>query len=306
MEEFSDKVIYKTNQHIIVFIIKFIKFFFFFSIPISILVYLFSDYSIIWFYITLIITGLISWLLSYFFWSKWYFIITNEKIALKVRNWLFSKYHISIYFKNIKDIAYSKNHVLHYLLNYWTFFARSWWWVQWDFLATNLPDVETIYKYVSFVLWLSEKERKEMSFLDIQNSNKSNSQNEKNISKEEIIESEKNNLVNIKWVKEIILLDQQDKDYIFANEEDNNHWVYECIKKEIVFCITHDSNFRDPDEVIVLKLWNKVIFPAVSFHEVKQKNVVSWSPGVKIHQYLSPKFHDIDEYDATILIGFNT
>jgi len=305
MQEFSDKIIYKTNQHFVVLVIRFLKWFFLFCLPISIAIFLIADYNLWVFFLTLIITWLIVFGLNYFFWNKWYFIITNEKIALKARNGLFSKYHISIYFRNIKDIAYSKNHLFHYLFNYGTFFARSWGWVQWDFLATDLPDIETIYKYVSFVLWLSEKERKDIAFMDIQDLNQSITWNSKKLDKEEILAQETKNLLSVKWVKEVVVLNKEDLDFIFANEEDRNHWVYETIKRDIVLCITHDSSFRDPDDVIVLKLWNKVIFPAISFHEVKQKNVVSSSPGIKVHQYLSSKFKNLDEYDATILIWFD-
>jgi len=82
--------------------------------------------------------------------------------------------------------------------------------------------------------------------------------------------------------------------------------VYESIKRDIVFCATHDSTFRDPDERIIIKLGNKIIFPTVGFHEIKQKNIVSSSPGIEVHKYLIKKLKNFHEDDATLLIGFDT
>ena len=206
---------------------------------------------------------------------------------------------MSIYFENIKDIAYSKNNILHYLLNYWTFFARSSPWAWGDFTVKNIPNVETVYKIVNYLHILSKEDRNELKNLDIDN---------KKIKKEDIldiIENEKNKLLNIKWIKEVILLDEDFKKYIFENEEDRNHWVHETIRKKIVFCVTHDSYFRNADSQIVLKLWKKIIFPAVSFHEIKRSSTVSSSPWEEVHKYLIKKFKNIDEDDATILIGFD-
>jgi len=75
--------------------------------------------------ISVIIILVIFFLFDFYFWSKSYFIISNEKILIKVRNGIFSKYHMNIYYKNIRDMAYSKNNIMHYAFNYGTFFARS-------------------------------------------------------------------------------------------------------------------------------------------------------------------------------------
>jgi hypothetical protein len=69
--------------------------------------------------------------------------------------------------------------------------------------------------------------------------------------------------------------------------------------------VTHDSSFRSADAPIVLKLWSKVIFPAVSFHEIKEKNTVSSSPWIEVHKYLSNKFKNLAPDDATLIIGFD-
>ena len=206
---------------------------------------------------------------------------------------------MSIYFENVKDIAYSKNNILHYLLNYWTFFARSSPWASGDFIVKHIPNIDKIYKIVNYLHTLPKEKREEIKSLDKIN------EWEKKESVEEVIELEKNNLLAIKWIKEVILLNDGDRKYIFEHEEDRNHWIHETIRKKIVFCITHDLNFRNADASIVLKLWKKVIFPAVSFHEINRPSVVSSSPWLEIHNYLSPKFEKVDEYDATVLVGFD-
>jgi len=299
MQNFNDKVLYKTHQHIIVLVFKVIYSNLLISFPIIIFICYFTE---LWNLVKIIISTLFIFSISfwhYFFWNKSYIIISNQKISMKVRNWLFSKYHMSIYFKNIKDIAYSKNHFLHYLFDYWTFFARSSAWANWDFLATNIPKIEELYKYVNNLYILSEEWRDLVKNLnEIKNNN--NSEN-----REDVIKKEINNLLKIKWIKEVLILNNNDKKYIFENEEDRNHWVYESIKRNITLCITHNSEFRDADSYITMQMWKKVIFPVVGFHEVKRSNVVSGSPSLKIHNYLKNKFKYIDKNDATVLIGFD-
>jgi hypothetical protein len=69
--------------------------------------------------------------------------------------------------------------------------------------------------------------------------------------------------------------------------------------------VTHDDNFRHADSDIVLSYGQKVIFPAVPFHEIQANNVVSGSPSSLVHRHLSKLFPEkLDELDATILIGF--
>ena len=125
------------------------------------------------------------------------------------------------------------------------------------------------------------------------------------MSKDEIIQHELDNLLSIKWIVEWYMINDNDKRFVFENEEDRNHWVYETIKREIVYCVTHDETFRDPDAPIVFKYWNKVIFPAIWFHEINQKKVVSSSPWIIVHEYLTTKLKRFSKDDATLLIGFD-
>ena len=298
MDNFSDKILFKTRQHKIVFFYRFIKLFTTIVIPLSIILYFLFKLSIILVIITALFLSIFCFGWIYFFWSKSYLLITNKKISLKVRNGIFSKYHMSIYFKNIKDIAYAKNNVLHYMFDYGTIFARSSAWAWWDFEWPALPEIEKIYKYINNIYLLSEEKR------DVLNSLKSLEEN-KHESEESIIEKEKNVLLQIQWIKEVVLLGNKDRTYIFDNEEERNHGVFECLRKKVLFAITHDSTFRKPDENIVLKKWEKVIFPTVKFHEIERNWVISSSPWIKVDNYLKNKFQNLVEDDASILVWFD-
>lgn len=85
-------------------------------------------------------------------------------------------------------------------------------------------------------------------------------------------------LLAIQGIKEVVLLDGKDRRFIFEHEEEKNHGVYECLRRQVLFAATHDSTLRDPDEAIVMKSGEKVIFPVVEFHEIKRKKVSSSSP----------------------------
>ncbi len=304
MDNFSDKILFKTKQHKIVLFMKFLKNELIFVVPTVVVIYILFKISVFILLIIFLVLSFIIFSWVFFFWNKSYFIITNKKLSIKVRNWLFSKFHMSIYFKNIKDIAYSKNNVLHYMFDYWTFFARSSAGSSWDFEWPALPNIEKIYKYVNNIYLLSEEKRELLESID----NVENVNLEKTVNKEtfeEIVNKEKNVLLNIVWVKEVVLLNDKDRAFIFENEEDRNHWVYEALRKKVLFVITHDSSFRNPDESIVLQKWDKVIFPTVKFHEIKRDSVLSASPWLSVHNYLKDKFVNLWEYDATILVWFD-
>lgn len=200
-----------------------------------------------------------------------------------MRNGLFSKFHMSIHYKNIRDTAFSKNHVLHYLLGYGTFFARSSAGAVGDLEAKAIPHIEKVYKIVNFLHNISEEERRNIQTLEEIQSEKEISREVK--SKEEASETlteatqkEKNILLNIQGIKEVVELTDADRRYIFEHEEDRNHGVYECLRRQVLFAATHDSTLRDPDEAIVMQAGEKVVFPVVEFHEIKRTKVSSSSP----------------------------
>lgn len=108
-----------------------------------------------------------------------------------------------------------------------------------------------------------------------------------------------NGLDNVK------LLDEKLKKDTYSLEEKNNVGVRECLKRKYTIILTHDSSFREPEGKIVKKNNRKIIFPAVSFSEVKAKNVVSSSPSKKVHNFLVKKLNLKLNDEATLLIGFD-
>ncbi len=92
------------------------------------------------------------------------------------------------------------------------------------------------------------------------------------------MQKERETLLSIQGIKEVIPLTDADRRYIFEHEEDRNHGVYESLRRQALFAVTHDSTFREPDEAIVLKAGEKVVFPVIDFHEIERKKVSSSSP----------------------------
>lgn len=87
--------------------------------------------------------------------------------------------------------------------------------------------------------------------------------------------------------------------------EDRCNWgVLEAVKHQYCVCLVHDSTWRIPTQSIVKKIEGEIIFPPVAFPEIPAKNVVSSSPGVKVHTYLSQRVR-IEGDEATLLIGFD-
>ena len=113
-------------------------------------------------------------------------------------------------------------------------------------------------------------------------------------------------LNKIDGLDNINLLNEEDKDIIINLEEENNIGVIECIERNYVVVVTHNSEFREPEKDIVINHDKKTILPALDFPEVKAKNVVSGSPGINVHNYLRKRFNlNINNEHATLLIGFN-
>jgi len=304
MKNYTDTVLFKTHQHAMLIVGKCLTVLLPFAFILWLLMWAMKvSIYIQWIIVLLSIVVIIAW--HYFFWKKSYFIITNEKIAMKVRNGLFSKFHMSIHYKNIRDTAFAKNNIIHYACNYGTLFARSSAGAAGDFEARAIPDVEKVYKIINALHNYTEPERREIISLDQLRSVTENTISPSKETLTEAMETEANVLLAIQWIQEVIVLNDADRVAIFEKEEERNHGVFEALRKDVLFAVTHDSSFRQPDQDIVMKTWDKVIFPIVEFHELDRPTVVSSSPGLEVHEYLIDKFKNIGEYDATLLIGFD-
>ncbi len=100
------------------------------------------------------------------------------------------------------------------------------------------------------------------------------------------------------------LLTSDDKAFVNTHEDENNLGVLESIKRQYCVCLVHDSTWREPTQTIVRKESGEIVFPPVVFPEVPAHNVVSSSPGLEVHTYLSKKVL-VRGDEATLLIGFD-
>ena len=112
-------------------------------------------------------------------------------------------------------------------------------------------------------------------------------------------------LKKVKGLSNINLLNNKLKKCILDMEKKSNIGVLESLKRKYTIVLTHDSNFRKPEEKIVKRENGRIIFPAVSFSEVKTKNAVSSSPSKKVHDFLVKRFNLKLKDEATLLIGFD-
>lgn len=310
MPLFTDNVLYKTRQHILILVSKCLRL----IIPIIITVVflgwiLFPEWSIVSQCLWIVVLSLIVVIYEYFLWSKSYLLITNEKLVKKVRNGIFSKFHMAIHYDNIRDVAFSKNNVFHYLTDTGSLFARSSAAAVGDFEAYWTPRIEKVYKLVNYLHNLDPKIRKNLDHIDGVTGSMTAGRDivwgQPQETLDEAAQKEIQTLLSIQWIKEVVVLSDSDRRHIFEHEEDRNHGVYESLRKQVLLAATHDSTFREPDEAIVMKAEKKVIFPTVKFYEIQRSSVVSSSPGQEVHEYLVPKFQNLWEYDATLIIWFD-
>lgn len=112
-------------------------------------------------------------------------------------------------------------------------------------------------------------------------------------------------LKQVKGLSNFNLLHDSHKKKILELEESRNLGVKECLSREFVLLLTHDSSFRPPTSSEVIKKDNKVTFPPIAFPEVEAKDVVSSSPSKIVHDFLVKEFNLKLKDEATLIIGFN-
>ena len=112
-------------------------------------------------------------------------------------------------------------------------------------------------------------------------------------------------LNRIKGLGNVKLLEKEDIDVIRNLEEERNIGVLDCLERDFVLILTHDSSFRNPKSNIVREENGILFFPGVDFPEVSGKDVVSSCPCKEVHDFLIKKFNLKLKDEATLLIGFN-
>ncbi len=114
-----------------------------------------------------------------------------------------------------------------------------------------------------------------------------------------------NRLKKVNGLHNIIKLRKTEIEYIMKNEEKRNIGVHETVSRSNVIMATHDSSFRKATNEIVMKKKGRIYFPPVKFPEIKAFNVISSSPGIKVHEYLIKRFKIKTKNEATLIIGFD-
>lgn len=111
-------------------------------------------------------------------------------------------------------------------------------------------------------------------------------------------------LRHLQGITRLCVLSPEEKKFILSNEDANNLGVREAVKRTYCVCAVHDSNWREPTQSIVRHENGEIVFPPVVFPEVPAKHVVSSSPGLKVHDFLTKRVR-IEGDEATLLIGFD-
>ena len=111
-------------------------------------------------------------------------------------------------------------------------------------------------------------------------------------------------MMQLQGITRHYVLTKEDCAFVRENEDPNNLGVIEAVKHQYCVCLVHDSNWREPTQTIVRNANGKIVFPPVVFPEVPAKNVVSSSPGLKVHEFLCKKV-EVHGDEATLLIGFD-
>jgi hypothetical protein len=304
-QTFEEKILYKTHQHWIIPVINSIKLIGVVAIPAAIVTYFVSGYS--WFITIWVGIAISAILIAYdhYLWHHSWLMIGNQKVTLSIRNWLWSQYAMNIRYRNIRDSAVSKNSVWGYLFKYGSLFIRSSS-AEWDFRATYVPKVGKIYALVNALSRYSDDERAWFDSIEQLHDYHQKSEFWSKSISHSGIESQKNILKNMKWVTAVIEIDSLVRTWTRDHEESRNHGIHEVLRRKHILALLHNSDFRSPTSPIAMKNANgEVYFPWVAFPEITGTNVISGSPSLAVHTELVKIFPDTDEFDATILIGWD-
>lgn len=239
----------------------------------------------------------------YYLWNSSCLYITNTRIYLEINRAFGSKYALDTYYSKLRDTAYSYNSFTGKIFKFGTFFARTGNEEHGGqgIMAKWIPFPDIVREYVNYLYALPEEKRMIATPYEEFFAGK---RGLKGFSPEERLRDVKQILMTLKGIKNVAMLTEDDKDRIWNLEEERNIGAFETLMRRYVIVVTHDSSWRPAAADIVMKRGERVIFPPVPFPEVKEKDAVSCSPGLAVHQYLSTKVR-IEPNDATILIGFN-
>ncbi len=303
---FEEKILYKCRQHWIIPATQSIKLLFIFIIPITILLWFITNYSLWMTLVGFIILCILILGYRYYLWYHSWLFIWNQKVTLSVRNGMFSQYAMNIRYRNIRDSAVSKNSMIGFLLKYGTLFIRSTN-SEGDFIAKYVSKVGKIYALINALSRYSDNERAHIDSIEKLHAYHT---------KQEFTPATKNpsmsveialeNLKNTPWVGDAIELSLDSCEYIRLHEEQRNHGVLQAISRKNIICLIHNSDWRNAPSWLVSKdLAGNIVFPGLPFPEIIGKWVISGSPSKQIHEYLLQFFPYASHGDATIIVGWD-
>jgi len=272
-----------------------------------VLLAIFCFFISLFLYLTLANTGLIIalviWLaLTIFFlfvhyqiWKSSIFIVTNKRVSCHLRPTLFSHYSKDINLDQIIDVEQKISGILGFLLGLGTILAKSKAGPHDNFVIDNIPQTNKVKDFISHLLVLKEEERQQAGHFSVKLPlNK----------KKELVDRVINQVKALRGIGDAVVLSEADRQYIWQHEEERNHGVFECLARDVTIAMTHNGSFRAPEGEITVEKGGKVIFPPVTFSEIKGGDVVSSSPGWAIHEYLRQKV-TVHDMEATLLLGLN-
>jgi uncharacterized membrane protein YdbT with pleckstrin-like domain len=162
---FEEKILYKTHQHWIIPVINSLKLIIIVAIPMAIVTYFLSGYSWALTSLVFIIISAILAAYDHYLWHHSWLMIGNQKVTLSIRNGLWSQYAMNIRYRNIRDLAVSKNSIWGYLFKYGSLFVRSSV-AEGDFRAHYVPKVGKVYALINALSRYSDDERAGFSSIE--------------------------------------------------------------------------------------------------------------------------------------------
>ena len=318
MAKYTDILLYQTNQHYMIYVSRFLRWFLPWVVLILILWrYVFVESIFLVHILIVIVFTALLYIYERHLWKNSYVLVTNEKLAQKTRRGFFRKNKMTINYDSIRDIELEKKNILHFLSGCGTLYARSSSGSQSDFKATWTPNISEVYEKVNFLNNLSEQQRNNITCHDdLMSEIRKTKQTNKHIEKEnkdewdteshiETITKEAKILKNKEGIHEIILLTDEDRLQVFEQEEEKNHWVHEVLKKTVVYAIIHDESFSIKDQNEVIRIWDKEIYPTLEFNDLDSDKAIAGYPGIGVQAYLSGRFVKTIKTDKILLIWFD-
>lgn len=92
-------------------------------------------------------------------------VITNLRVYLSVMKWISSGFEAGLHYRQIKNCAFRKEHMLHTMTNSGTLYLRAGGDEKEQIAAEYVPNVEKVCKIINWLLALNDERRGALTFL---------------------------------------------------------------------------------------------------------------------------------------------